>query len=982
MPSLWTKLQHIWIQFTNPVSSDDNGDKKEHLEQFEQFREEKPYALYERLTRECSPMRGDVRQLTTDDLVGDELIDEIIFMMFNLQPPQQLQYRSRTYTNSRGKLLAALEIVKDSRTPLKPIRSVFYVYVSEDFQDSPSYEELIEKLYRRLIQLAESEGPIKEFLNRRFTAGWNKAHPDVDATFQPDTPAHADALRYFFPCHISIHSKCFPPRQEAVVFLVGRTALHDLKEIEGHEDYLKAGIKRDTELRRADNQDEATVQMENQAKVLHALTVRGEGAYNGAALRFTAHNFSPYSPTTRREKELYLGTMPSNRTLSIGSAEHDEIQCAELHEQADKIRLHNIGLNEKSRCWEVDCNPAKLLPPWMLSPDEKLVTPQKPGCVRIVVERMPILTASLRHRITRPGFPPHIILEGRALPLEGGQLQELLATTDRALRRIFEPLNLKAAIHVQKNSFWLIRAANNTISSIIKTGATWSVRNDVTSGDITVDGVSYVWAWASARTLPPGYAGMLKILPQDNMKDRLKIELAVDPMSGALPLTYMSFDEKLHPDTLLGHRGVVAIQSIEEIGGRPAYALRPVNEAIHPYVAFKPPLSFNDDPSGWQVYDPNKQSLGIEIKEGDFVYRRNNKKVVVVGSENSLICGTSVFQIKTSGTPHRGTWAYNPEEDTAKSDEPAQPEFNPKDLEAVKMALITTAWSGYNNIQLISESNVAIHFVLANAKGDARFLKAYYPQTADNAARESNFYERFADRAVEMFIKPPDDVLRNDAGDRIWGLVFPRHELLSDKLPTLTLPQVIAIGCAVARLLRTLAEAELINYDIDRSMLCLDNNGRLVVVDFDNVFPLFGATRSPDHLKAYKNILESGVLPMKSSVHPPEAREYAEAEAGFDREKALAGIGVGFGTYLLAVMLLTLLEVAPAGDASTIVVNDEAYPNAAKEFALLLRRMLNTDVAERPSPQEVESSLSALASSLAAADLRAREEIIKLGFAV
>lgn len=936
---------------------------------------EKPYALYERLVRESAEGRADVRSLTTDALTrgGEELVNEIICLMFNLTTTVRNVRYGVHVNDSRQKLAAALEEVKQDGGSLRVFRSVFYVYVSEGFQDCPDYKSLLEKLYRRLLQLSVTAGPVRNFLSKRFDVAWKKSHQDESA-YDPSNPKHELALPYFFPCHISVHAKQFPPRHDTDVFVVGRTVLNDLKEIERIEDDLATQRKIET----GDDQPRDP----HLTKVMHALTVKGEGDYQGARLRFTAHGFTPFNPVTRREKELYLGTFPPNRTLSIGSAEHDEIQCSELYDLAYTLSLNNIALNDTERRYTVDCSPPKELPPWMVGPGRNLVTEERAGCVRLLVERMVNLRGTLSRCITRPGFSPHIVLAGRVLPLTGGQLGEILSTQDNQLRRLAQNLQPVSAIHVQKDTLWLVRSADGKVTALIKTSG-WAP-TDLTEDEINnpIDGVSYVWVRGSARMLPPGYSGLLLMVPGENARERLRLELGVDPQSSALPLTYMTFDDRLHPDTWLGSGGVLALKSIEDVGGRPSYALRPIPNALHNYVAFKPPLSLaSGSPSGWQIYTTDAESsLEIHPEQGDFIYKNSGRQVVVVGSENTLICGTSYFQIKTSGTPHRDNWAYSSivEEEVSATKPVRQAEFDPHDLAAVKMALLDTDWGGYE-IRESSASNVAIHFRLSKER-EERFLKAYYPQTASNAAREAAFYRRFANQAADLFIVPPEGVLLNDAQNQIWGLVFPHHEQLPE-IPAESLPRAVAIGYTAAHLSRVLDDAGLINFDIDRTMLCVSREGRLVIVDFDNVFTLYGSNPSPEEatLKAYKDIIESAVLPTKSLVRPPETDYLTEAQNFVERQEALTEIGAAYATYLLGVMLLTILGVNSAGDASIVEVRNSDYPEEANRLTVLLRLMLDKAPGNRPLPLEVEDELAALASSLAARAPQAREEISQLG---
>jgi hypothetical protein len=457
---------------------------------------------------------------------------------------------------------------------------------------------------------------------------------------------------------------------------------------------------------------------------------------------------------------------------------------------------------------------------------------------------------------------------------------------------------------------------------------------------------------------------------------------------------------------MLGSDGVVSIACTKVItDGRGAYALRPVAGAANPFFAFQP-VSKSDPrwahyERPWLVYDLERVS---GEHTGDLRLAPDGYAVfkgeVVTAEEYgyNLICGTSFFQLKISGTPHVDaavTAPVRPSTETPAA-EAAQPEpaveFLPTE-ESVGMRLVgSERWKQYRAIEARGiRSNYAAHFWLTNKDGDRRFLKAYYAHSVASALRESGFYEKFEERARELYICPPDEILRLKPGEPPWGLVFPRltpfdEEFPEGRLPTLT--QTVAIGYGMAVLLRALSDARLINFDVDRSTLCFDPGGRLVIVDFDNVYPMLGERPSVAELAALKAIIDAGKLPAKSTAQPREALDFAASKV-YEREEALTRLGAPFHTYLLAVVLLELrgreertqgpsgLTVA-AGAFAGSAAAEGADPQATREFERLLVEMLKTKADDRPSPEALVSKFRGLALKFAAGGARARGEVASL----
>ena len=925
--------------------------------------------LFPRLDRAVKDDDRDVRVLQVEDLHDSRLADELIGLMFD-----QRYERGKYTTNWLVDALAG-------QSSLDMRRRAFYIYVDEK-TSIRSGRELRRDFYARLFKLSEKNQvpPLYDYLNAIFVSRLGTLKPGE--VFKPEEVEHCAAMPYFMPCLISVHPKKFPPEGRAKVFIVGRSPLHDVLSIERREEELSRINTVIEELHSNDSKEDAIVKV--------AATVRAYAQQKDRRVSFNAHYFQTNDARTRLEQRLYIGDWPTDCEISIGSAEHDEIQCAALGERADKATLRNIFF--RSRRWDYTFKEPETLPPWFSVKEAKEtpnVNPESEG-VHIGVKRNGSARQRLYDLVRKSGFIPEVRLTARVLPtqMDDNMISYLLEATPRDFRDLVEVGKLSSIMEVYHDIFWLARTERGEFFRLEKRNGRW-VKDNVRDGeDIAIGEYKYTWRLAKDDIIPPRFCGILYIDPPDNEKPLYAEQLAVDVGAEEVALAFgRPFPPDIHPDATLGTEGVVRLKCVSPVGGRPAYELVPVPDAVNEYFAFEPAFSAVGQPARWLVYDDDDR--GAEA-------RRASAPMVAVGANNNLICGTSFFHVKTSVTPDlqaRGAEAVRRVLSLPPglaADGPPEPEsdsFNPLEVSHVKARLMGTRWATYD-INVVGRSNVAAHYTLINEAGDRRFFKVFKSENVPNAEREVKFYEHYRGRAAELFLRTPDDVLY-DRNGKPWALVLMRLQPF-ERTPTLA--QVSAVACAMTTLLDAMDADGMLNYDIHPTMLCLDESGRLVIVDFDNVFPVLSATPRGDELAAVRDILLSGELPTGSLFLPPEVRTFHKLTNLVDRQTALSEVGVPYGIYLLAVMLAELGrlgEEVPTEDGWKNVrvlgekvveraVAEGLPPAAAERFGQLLQEMLHPVNVHRPERGELLAQLRALAAEFAGADPEAEAGIFRL----
>lgn len=913
--------------------------------------------LFVRLEREATETNSGVKRFVSPGSLDQKrLITEIVRLMFNLSPPERdLQ------TN---------EWIKEALSASRSLRlqhSIFYVYV--DNKLSVYWDDLDEVLRSYLIELSKEAKPLHELFDEIFVS--LPVHRLANEHFNPEDKEHCNDLKLFLPCHLSKYRKSFPSHARDWVFIVGRSPIHDHDSIRRYQQKLIVENERKTNAGRGDNNNISDAQV--------AITVRSTGHYKDKRKRLNAHSFKNYQDTKpQTERKLYLGDWRRNWELTMGAAEYDEIQCSAFDDESYKVAMSGLTLVKNH--WEYD-------------PDY----PQNLEKFGVEIKRFAKIPNRLLDYLARPAFPQELVLTARGLPNEGGEVDRFNENAERQ-GAVGKPVN--AAIEIYKDVFWLVKTSDEQVFRVINRGGIWS-KDDPREGErvpVTDNGVKYMWKRTGLGLVPPEYYGLLYIDPSVAQIGEYVRRLPDEPGDELRIAHGDPFNADVNPDRTLGDDGVVSFQclSISE-DGRASYVLLPTDNPMNPSFAFRQATG------EWLSYAPEKESGGdLHLNDMRQVTHLDGKAMVAERYSYSLACGTSFFQIKISGTPPVGSttqessFAASPTNPvTAAEAANAQvATFEATDARHVKLRLLNSdRWKDYDIISNSKDgqSNVAMHYIISNKKvGDERFLKAYYAHCADNAEREARFYTRFRDRYEELFLQPPDDILRNAPNDAPWALVFPLLKPFDEWLPALsvlTLSQASAIAFALAKLFKAMDAERQINFDIDPSTLCLDGNDRLVIVDFDNVFSL---PEDPVAMGDLAGVRKTHKLPAKNTIIPPEGRDFLTSATDFERDQALRRIGTPYTVYMTAVVSLQLLDVVTNTlneDGATEfltdmlvnrAINKQESLHAAKEFETLLHKMLNPVAGERPSIGSVVAETANITRAFALHSPKAREEIEKL----
>lgn len=928
-------------------------------------------ALFKRLYAESqSAGHSYVRRVQTDILKNRmRLIDELIMLMFNLQRP--------TGTFVQSSLIEALD-----RQPLSTFWSVLYIYVDEDI-DVPTSNQLQVSFYDRIMDLSKISTHLQSFINERYQLHQRQPGNQVSEEFDPQNNERAIVYRglivNLLGCQFSISRKDFPEGSTDNIFIVGRMPLYDKLQM----------IRVGQQTREPENNQESP-------GVYLAVTVKADGHHEGKPLRFNAHRFGSYSDNSpQREFSLYIGNWRTDWEFSFGAAEHDEIQHTAMLEKAARLRLNNLQISINH--W--DYRPQiPNLPKWIkFFNNDETRKPKQEG-IRLCFVKPPALFHPLVNVIGRQQFRQEISLIGRMLPSEGGQLHRFLAVTDSALRTSVRNLDVTSAIEV-RDSLWLIKTNDNQIMRVSQPDQRrWEIATLDHGSTFTIGNTEYKWHAKRANLYPDGFAGALSIYPSTAEVRSYKQQLNVDKDADGFLVSFDGpFERKINPDDSLGRNGVVTIQCVEvSEDGRGKYAFMPVRDPIptNSFFAFQPVYAREKGwPLGkvWLTYNAKSPSeLSLDAESGEVTFEGN--RILAEDHSYHLICGSSLFQLKVSGTPYIGSPASAvvsaPVPATTSNAPPAaaaaSSEFNPID---VQIRLSTTRWGGYG-VQDADRSNFAAHFSLT-APDDTKptyFLKAFFPHSVESFNRELKFYERYQSRAHELFLSTPE-VLKTmtEANDEVpWGLVFPllhTYEKYLSSVGQAMIWQAAAVGIGMATLFKAMAKDGLVNFDIDVTQFCFDSNGRLVIVDFDNVFKILTDAEDEAQLEPLLSILRQGRLPAKNSVLPPEAHAFMETANPDDRARQLAQIGPAFHTYMLAVVVLQLLKTEIPFEEGVLVRRAAAEnldPGDVKKFEKLLQEMLNPVAKDRPGPSEALSRLQAITKVLCEKNESARADCDKL----
>jgi hypothetical protein len=932
-----------------------------------------------RLQREYEEKNPDIRRVRANNLV-----DEIISLMFGLSSPPGYSFHKLT------------EQLQGSRR-LHLQRIAFYVYVDRTNPlAGQEVSELSENFYSRLTDLAKVHQPVLNLIRDFYEFKEKIAKPNTEIEpFNAESNDHQKKIKLFFPCYFSICPKDFPKELRSYTYVAGRLLIHDRNAIQRWEQ---------KEQEKKEQQDKLEPSETLQQRAWLATTIKSDGIHDDKRVRLNAHRFVDTDASAPQpETQLYIGNWRTNWDFLVGAAEHDEIQCAELGERSGTIRLSKLQLQQEAR-WSADPKFPDNLPEWLKC--SALDFEEVPdNVIKIYVTPYAGLFKPLLPFITRKEFPQELKLIARVMPTHRGQLDDFLEMGRDFLQVIANlRITISSAINIQHDSLWLVSSADGSIFRLFKQDGLWSAKA-VNDGDsFAVGNVSYLWNAATGMGYPMWVRGLLHIRPPDNQRQNFICVLNKQP-GAELAIVY---DERtlfpLNPDTTLGRAGIVKLRCTElKHDGTAIYGLVPVRDSRIPFFDFQKDVysniwySYEGESS--DTHDVNRErprtndnirSLRFDRQRGQVVYDDGQPVLTKRGSYH-LICGTSFFQIKVSGTPDvegRST----AERDQAISTEQEvlalpRAEFDPTDSSDVMLRLSDTVRWKECKVNYFDKSNFAAHYTV-NVASKEYFLKAYFGDAS--AEREAGFYERYDAIGDDINIQVPEEILRVTTGNSPWAIIFPRLRPLEEWLPptnSLSLAQSAAIGLGYARLLKRLAEDHLINYDIDPSTICLSDTGQLLIVDFDNTFPLF---MSAADVPPLRSIIDSGRLPAKNRFLPPEAYKLREASDNYEREKALREIGSGFGTYMLAVILLQLLKMVEVeeGDPRYIriaagVLIDRAKAErsnieTASELEHLLGRMIDRDQSRRPPPAEVLSKFVSLTESFRASSELAAKQVSEL----
>lgn len=937
--------------------------------------------LYDRLLDEAASKNRDIRKISVT--ATEELADQLIALMFDLR--DEVRGYQGDYDLPR---LLRKEADERSVFRLPGKYKVFYTYHHKDAGPFTPVE-ISRAFYDRIFEFAGRGGAtpagvdatgqavtnaVKAFAQGVINAGVEQSgEPRI--TFDPDSTGHQNLFRNGFVCHFAVCPKNFP--DAGTQFIVGRRSIYDLREI-NQKEYQKQQEKR------ANNPGGAeTTGQPDDTKVCIAFRYRpSDPPVAGSRIRFNAHRFrSKDDELPQPELELLISDVQTTYPLSAGFAEHDEIYCADW-EKTYPITLS--GIRRGAGAWICNQTP-KTLPEWLAG---------------VTGSTMHGLYTPLLLKIRAPQVQPKIRLISRVLRRNGINDD----TFDASLGPVCESISPVAAIKITED-FWVVLSSDGAPRKFVKSGTNWDGEIISENERFEVNGCRYFWKNAEndehLGAFSERYAGLLAIEPMDLDKKNYERDLVIDSEAESLPVADddMFLHKKIVNDKSLGS-GTVFIKCTDDTDNRGQYAFLPARRgrqgAVNPFFAVKRvvPNNVQPWPEGveWISYDPNHDEHKNNIDEAGFLAFKGKERILAVRSSYLLFCGECIFQIEISGTPGTKDFAARP---PAVKNVPeltggplpvtTVPEPVAANEENVVIALQGTEFEAFSPREL-SQSNIALHISLEKDGSDSMFLKAFWPYCRDNAERETGFYEQYGDRATELFIKPPVKVVPNDNSSLPYVLVFEKlEESTFSALHGASIPQAVALGYSLAVLQEALSEDGLVNYDIDATNVCFERDGRICLIDFDNVFPLVNDQEQlTDNIKKVGGLLKSPELPAKNDWRPPEAEEFKNSTKDMDKAKALMNITSAYGVYLIGATLLALMQVIPVdkpsltlGEAKFNKKAKDKHKSAAKKLKPLLKEMIRSVPADRPSPRSVVERLAEIISLLAE-DGSAKDEMEKM----
>ncbi|HEX8733678.1 MAG TPA: hypothetical protein VF721_00010 [Pyrinomonadaceae bacterium] len=851
----------------------------------------------------------------------------------------------------------------------------FYIYFHRHINTTIDSEQISKTLYEKLFNWAREIEALRVFM-KDYVNELNKinAQPEI-ADFDPDNSTHQNLFRNAFICNFSLCQKFFPHQE--LCFIVGCNPFYDDLKIKLEE------VKRRDQISSAQSKNNDEFPGVNVVFRYYSDPVESE---NGN-IQFNAHRFeSRYEALPQQETNLFIGTWKNAWAITAGAADHDEIYCPNCREHPQKLHLTELRpAISGGYTYRHVPETFESLPEWM-----KGVRWAPHAPVNIP------LTSVINPR----RFKTQFVLIARVFPEHVGQLAEI--EENPALKKAFEVVNPIAALKLTDN-FWLLRGRDLNFYSFTKSNAAVWTHNIINEKDrFEVNGCDYIWELSSSAALPEGYKGLglLYIYPSEIEKRSYELQLSLNPEAEFLVAnTERTMNESFRHDSLLGRQGAVKLKCKKEIDGRGEFVLLPVKSAQKTYFAIRPVGGVEEswqNEEGWIEFDGTENNKVKINEQGALTY--DGEEVIARRYSYHMLCGTSLFQLKVSGTPRVKKVVIEEDQITTAAAAAKTTEIQPialppasvPDTQNVVALLQNTSWSTYQAAEK-SRSNISVHFDLNEEGKEPLFLKAFFPECRENAEREQRFYRQYRERATELFIQPPEFLYRQD--NSLWGMVFPQlkpKNWVFRDLSRASLAQAAAVGYALSLLHKVLSEDRLINFDVDPSVLCFNDEGRICIVDFDNVFPLIDYPLVPEQIIQIGDLAKASELPIKSPVKPPEALKFNLSPNNAEKLIALSEITPAYGVFMIGMTVLELFQAAAKADNGDLIVKQgslvenaaDEEKSIASEFESLLQRTTAAEAAKRPSAEDLVEQFKHLIRQLADSEAARQQMSTLLGESV
>jgi hypothetical protein len=953
--------------------------------------------LYNRLQREAGNSNSNVKRIKSIEI--DQLVSNLIALCFRLGNDDDGFSDNHDRDISGLLIKEALKRIDDRRgLKLTAAFKIFYIYYTSDNVQLSS-EAISDAFYERIFDLAldrvrvgteleqkagqDVTNAVRSFIENQINQS-NKVvgRPEITVSSFDDGVKNVFKNAAFI-CNFSVNRKNFP--RGSSNFIVGKNSIYDNQEIKFAEYKRQLAMLDDTR----------ELSLDDSGNAIYAAIVFNDRSPRNETegISFNAHRFADrYDHRPEAEIEMFLGNHKAAFSFSAGSAEHDEIHNADWNVQGAKIDVDGLRKALGGQEWKYEIR-RSVLKELLNTEDDELsgvIMGLEGKPERIDVSTYPSLDTSLSEIIKPDSVQPNIRLKARALPIDKSGQRNEMETPLTKLAAQFKPVS---AIRITKN-LWIILSEDRKPYKFTRMGGSWSHEELINRMEFKEEDFLYTWTAANNYNFPDLFAGFLYVEPV-RLSDARKLgkNLTVNTGAGRLAIAYNNkfLDNDLLNDSVLGQSGVVALRCVEKNDRRGKFGFFPVTSTkpVNPFFAVKPAgdvIIAGDKinwPSAetWIVYD-GEEDERVGIEKGQLTY--NGKPVLAERSSYNLLCGTSLFEIKVSGTPFLARAVLDWDSPTVPGQPKESREANARilttsitpDEENLVLLLQETEWAAYEPKHL-DRSNISAHFELRKNNEKSLFLKAFWPTAMKNAVREGDLYEKYRDRASELFMNPPA-IFRAEKGGHPIGFVF---EMLKSgdstfkDLDNVSLTEAVALGYGLSVLHRALSDDNLLNYDIDSSSICFDHSGKLCIVDFDNVFPIVERFPPPaEVLDRIGDLVKAEELPSKNNYLPPEAIVFNSCETFSEKENALTKIGSGYGVYMIGGTLIKLLRAADKDASGNLdfvpaklgEISLDAEKYIVDDLADLLKSMVAADVSDRPQSGEVVERFGEMIKNLGA----------------